>query len=267
MARSLILVLLVLNGCSAMSGSGGGSAHVSQPMLSCGEAVRSARATVQRLGYTVTSVRGAAPGAPGQVDGERGAGASGGRETIRVVINCSDAGAELDATTSAEGLGSFGFSREFRDTLAGEVARKTERPRMASEEARGLVVKAEALRGDASQSVFGLDLPAAGITPLRIDIDNRSERRYRIDPSQIVLTTVQGQAQKPLPAQAAGQKLAAAYPEAIATVLQHELAPRDIAPGEKVSGYVFFPASSYRRARISLLDVASDEPEGFAIEF
>ena len=40
-----------------------------------------------------------------------------------------------------------------------------------------------------------------------------------------------------------------------------------IKPGETVSGFLLFPFKSFVRARVVLIDRASDEPEGFSIEF
>jgi hypothetical protein len=45
------------------------------------------------------------------------------------------------------------------------------------------------------------------------------------------------------------------------------IADADLLPGGTLTGYLYFNASTYRRARVVLTDLDDGEPEGFSIEF
>lgn len=275
------LILVALAGCSATTAVpgkahklDGASASVSLPMISCAEATRATRAALQRMGYTLTDVKTPEPGAPGVVSGAREKGWSGydpnshGKDLIQVDIECSDTGAALEASSSEGGIAGLGFANLFKSTLAGEVGNKTERPRLESEKSRGLILKVEPQRSAASLEVFGVDLPAAGVVPVRVEMDNQSDRRYSFDAAAVALYTVQGNREMPLAIDAAAQKIKAPGSQSGSQLLrQHALEPGELGPGEKLVGYLYFSASTYERARVTVTDIESEEAEGFSVRF
>jgi hypothetical protein len=40
-----------------------------------------------------------------------------------------------------------------------------------------------------------------------------------------------------------------------------------VRPGDKASGYLFFPLAEYHRARVVVVEEESGESEGFLVEF
>lgn len=285
-AMKRILTLLVLlaapSGCVAPRGVAGPAlpasdgtfaraARVTEPMLTCTEAMHAAVDAVRRMGYTVTQVERATAEQAGMVIGVRDLGfaagnpVSGGQSTVKVRVSCSDAGSSFEAVSDEGGLGQLSFGSRFSSVVRKEVAsKKTQRSR-PPEEARGLVLTVQPQRSAESMAAFGVDLPAAGVTPVKVEIDNRSDRRYAFDASRVVLVTTQGKREKAMSAQAVAGKVGGA--EVAARLVGAALVQAEVGPGAKASGYLFFPASSYRNARVILKDIDSDEPEGFSISF
>lgn len=276
----LLLLVLALAGCTATTREVGGRkfvgrpTHITQSMVSCAEATRAARVTVQRLGYTVTDLVAAEPNKPGRVVGERevvgGFGESyGAKQTLLVEIECSDAGSDLTVTSSAEGLAAIGFGRQFQSSFETEVGQRRQRAPIENEKPRGLQVSVEPLRSDEAIDKFGVDLPANGVIPVSVTIDNGSDRRYSFSTESFVLFTVQDKRETPLAVADAARRVPAAKGEVplqkrLADV---ELAPGELGPGQKASGYLFFNASTYRRGRATITDVESEEAEGFSLNF
>jgi hypothetical protein len=283
MKRMLVLLLVgPFFGCGAsLSGPAAGgpsgdtsfsrAAQVSEPMLPCSGATHAAVDAVRRMGYTVTDVKRATPEAPGMVTGVRELGYSaadpvaGEKNTMKVRVTCSDAGSSFEAVSDEGGLAQLNFASRFSSVVKKEVATKKVRQTKPAEEARGLVLTMEPQRSGDSMAAFGIDLPAAGITPVKVEINNRSDRRYLFEADRVTLVTMQGKRQKALSADAAAAQAGAG---ALAAKLkQSTLEEGEIAPGGTRSGYLFFPASTYGSARVVLKDIESDEPEGFSIGF
>jgi hypothetical protein len=272
---------LALAGCSgglAVPGSGVPSsdttfaraARVAEPMVTCAEATQSAVDAVRRLGYTVTDVKRATAEEPGLVLGVRELGftaanpVAGGQNTIKVRVTCSDAGSSFEAVSDEGGLAQLNFPSRFSSILKKEVSTKRQRQTRPAEPARGLVLTMEPQRSAEAMAEFGVDLPAAGVTPVKLEINNRSDRSYAFDSSQVTLVTTQGRREKSMSIDAVVAKLAG---EQVARLRARVIADGEIAPGALRGGYLFFPASTYRRARVVLMDIESDEPEGFSIAF
>lgn len=276
---SCVLVLLALAGGCSAGGAGGNSklggrpTVASLPMVTCAEATRAAGATAQRLGYTLTNVKAAEPGQPGIVTGEKESGWSGydpssrGKELIEIAITCSDAGAEVEAYSNEAGMSGLGFGNRFKTALAGEVGQKKERARLESEKSRGLIIKVEPQRAEGSVAVFGADLPSAGVVPVRVELDNQSDRRYSFAADAVVLYSVQGSRETALSPEAAAQRLKSVSPQLRQALQQQALQPGELAAGQKVAGFLYFNASTYRRAQVTMIDADSDEPEGFSVRF
>ena len=272
--------LVLLAGCSTgVPGSGAPSsdttfsraARVSEPMLSCAEATNSAIQAVRTMGYTVTEVKRASPEQPGLVIGTRELGfaaadpVSHGHNTMQVRVTCSDSGSSFEAVSDEEGLSSFNFPSRFSSIVKKDVSTKKVRTTRPAEEARGLIVNMEPARADAAVSAFGADLPGAGVIPVRIDINNRSDRRYDFAQDQVTMVTTQGKREKPLSPEAAAKLAGSA--ELAAKMREKAVAEGEIAPGATRGGYLYFRASTYGSARVMLMDIESEEPEGFSISF
>jgi hypothetical protein len=97
-----------------------------------------------------------------------------------------------------------------------------------------------------------------------VRISNRSARVYAFRVKDVVLKTEDGGRARPLGFQDIGAQLS---PVDADRLQQKALTDRDIQAGETMTGFLFFPFKAYVRARVVLTDRASDEPEGFSIEF
>jgi hypothetical protein len=250
-------------------------AHVNEPMLTCAQATRAAREALMQMGYTISAVESAKPDAPGKVVAKKETGWAAATpeassvNTVTVTVRCSDTGSEFDAVTD-EGIGTqLTFGQRFAAALKERANRKVIQPRATDEPPRGLILQVEPQRGSAARAAFGLDLPAAGVTPVRIDIRNRSPRRYGFRRERVELVTQEGSRARALSAAAAAKRVAPAGQEATveAQLRERLIADAEVSPGSSLSGYLYFDAAAYSRARVVLTDIDSDEPEGFSVEF
>jgi len=260
---------ITLAGCSAI-----GPARVSEPMLSCTEAMRIARIAVMRFGYTVRKVVDARPGVPGRVVGAKDTGwqasmGEGDTVVMLVTVTCTDAGADLEATTNESFVERRTLPKRFATVVEKELAVKPIKPRISNEPEQGLVVQVEPLRGRDAQVEFGANLTGAGITPVKIEINNRSPRRYEFHRKDVQLVTVGGSREEPMQIGDATGRIATDVGAAAgqSALREKEIQDGSIAPGGSLSGFLYFKASTYRRVRVVLTDVESQEEEGFSVEF
>jgi hypothetical protein len=280
-ARIWGLTLLLAAGCRLPTAGKAGAplfvrpAHVSESMLTCAQATRAAREALLRMGYSISTVEAAKPESPGKVVGTVNTGwspadpESGTLYTVTVSIKCSDAGSDLDAVTD-EGTGTqLTFPQRFAKAVNQVMQRKQVAPHFGSELQQGLVIHVEPQRSGAALAAFGLDLPAAGVTPVRFEILNRSSRRYRFQGDGVTLITQEGEQVSALDLNAAAARMAKPGEEGeVASLLRKKMiADDEIPPGQSRRGYLYFNASAYRRASVVLTDVDSDESEGFSVEF
>jgi hypothetical protein len=250
------------------------AARVSESMVTCAEATHSAVQAVRTMGYTVTDVKRATAGEPGIVVGVRELGfaaanpVAAGKYTMKVRVTCSDAGSSFEAVSDEGGLSQLSFPSRFSSVVKKEISTKAVRQTRPAEEARGLIVTMEPARPAESIGVFGVDLPGAGVTPVKVEINNRSDRRYTFEGSRVTLVTTQGKREKALAPSAAASKAAQGGLEKLTDTLREKaITEGEIAAGAARSGYLYFRASTYRRARVVLIDIESEEPEGFSIGF
>jgi hypothetical protein len=179
-----------------------------------------------------------------------------------VTVTCSDSGTELEAGTDEPWLAGAKFRREFPKAVEELAERKPARA-PTDAPASGLVVAVEPLRSSEAVSEFGADLPAAGISPVRLRIDNRSERTYVFNASTVRMVSEAGASAEPL----ATARVASSLPPGDRQLAAKLIADGEIRPGESKSGFLFFPASAYKRASVGLTDRETDETEGLSIEF
>lgn len=266
--RALWALGLLLAGCAA--GAGLTHSRATVPGMPCAEADRVARAALLRLGYESEVVAPAQPGTPGRVVGHKAGGydyvtnAATRQYTATVTVTCSNAGATLAAVTDEPLPGSLTFKGDFASTVDAVAARRIQRPQLASRPPTGVVIAVEPLRGSDARSALGVDLPAAGVTPVRLTIDNRTDRTYAFASARVRLESQEGERTGPLSTAEVGKLAGAAGRQAAA---EHAIADAVVAPGAVISGFVYLPASAYRSATVVLIDQESAEEEGFRVEF
>jgi hypothetical protein len=248
-----------------------GLAHGSatQPGMPCSEAARVASGTLLRLGYSPDVVDPPKPSAPGKVVGHKNSGWSaatpepGPQYTATVTVQCSNHGAEFDAVTDEPLPASLTFATDFRSTLEKVAARRVSRPRLGDEPETGLLIAVEPLRAADASAEFGNELNSAGITAVRLKIDNRTDRTYDFGADRVQLVTQEGERIDALAAERVGQVSASLQ----ATMRKKQIGDGQILPKGVLSGFLYFPASAYRRATLVLIDQATEEDEGFSVEF
>ena len=244
--------------------------HATEAGMPCSQATRAVRAALLRMGYTVVAAEAASAERAGKVTATKTSGWApavpepGAVYTATVVITCSDRGSELEAVTDEPWMARMAFRRDFAKTVSELAEQKTRRPGIDDAPPSGLSVAVEPLRAREAVGEFGVDLPAAGITPVRLRIENRSERAYLFRRSKVRLITESGTRTKPLTAERVTPALVPPGDRQLARTL---IANGEIAPGQSVTGFLFFPASAYRGASVVLIDRETDETEGLGIEF
>jgi hypothetical protein len=149
----------------------------------------------------------------------------------------------------------------------------------ASPERQGLHVLVEPLRGQAAKLDFDIDLPGAGLLPIRIRVVNPTAQRYQLSPDEIQLTRADRVRVPPLQThEAVSRILGARYEDGTPVTNLSGDAVRDrlgrvrfttteLAPRSEAKGYLYYPLAEYLRARIVLTEAESEESEGFVVEF
>ena len=258
--------LLLAAGCSV--GTGLTQSRATLKGMPCSEGERVARAALLRLGYDGGVVTPAQPGTPGTVVGHKAGGydyvtnAATQQYTATVTITCSNAGATLDAVTDEPLPGSLTFKSDFASTVDAVAARRIQRPHLASRPELGMVISVEPLRSGDARSALGVDLPADGVTPVRLTIDNRTDRTYAFAGKRVRLESQEGARAKPLT-----DAEIAKHADAVPAVREEMIADAVIEPHGVIKGFLYFPASAYRRATVVLIDQETEEEEGFSVEF
>jgi hypothetical protein len=141
----------------------------------------------------------------------------------------------------------------------------------------GLTVEMEPLKGFAAILDFEADLSAAGVLPVKVSIVNGTRRAYDFDPTAIVMRRRGAREQvEPIDVSAAHGKLssAAASGTELGDVAAAGRALREkalqgghLAPGATRTGFVYYPLGDYDHARLVMVDSATGEAEGFAVDF
>lgn len=265
--RFAAAVLLLAAGCSTSTAFT--SSRATMPGMPCTEATRAARGALLRLGYESEVVTAPQAGAPGTVVGHKAGGydyvthAATRQYTATVTITCSNAGATLEAVTDEPLPGSLTFKGDFARMAEAVAARRIQRPRLASQPETGMVISVEPLRGSEARNALG-DLRADGITPVRIRLDNHSERTYAFSSTRVRLESQEGGRVTPL---SDGEVAARGGGAGQAVVDEKRIRDATLAPNAVVTGFLYFPAAAYRRATIVLIDLETEEDEGFSVEF
>jgi hypothetical protein len=259
MTRSLELRIRIVATAVALAASSGCVARyirMQEKGVTCVAAHQIAVQAVRRMGYTITAVTKADPGTPGMIIASREEGLD--THSLVVSVVCTIQGAEVEAKTDQGGLAAMTFPDAFKRSFEAAAADKPP-PRAAAESGLDVLLTPERGAGE-----LGVDLSGAGVLPVSVRITNRTPRTYGFHARHVVLQTANGDRSHPLGTQDIVANLS---PEQAEIIQQKALGDRIIAPQETVTGLLFFPFKPYQRAHVELTDRASDEVEGFSIEF
>jgi len=166
----------------------------------------------------------------------------------------------------------------------------------------GVLVQLEPVRGFATVLDFEADLSRAGILPVKVTVENGTKRSYEFDPRDIQLRR-RGSRRRvpPLSASQAVRRLVetnrrileqaaaemAMEGDGSAPPVVDPMAPSELGdvaaasrvlkarklmggllrPSGRFSGFLYYQVDDYDRARITMIDVATGETEGFIVEF
>jgi hypothetical protein len=173
-----------------------------------------------------------------------------------VQVFCTGLGAAIEARSDVGGLAQLSFPEQFRRSLEA-VAANQPPPRPAAASGVDVLLTPE------RASVIGLDA-TSGVLPVNVRITNHSARAYRLRVGDIHLQTAAGEDAAPLASAGLQQRLGAAAARRLQAKL---LQDGTLAPEQTFTGVLLFPFDAYSRARVELIDRATGETEGFAIEF
>lgn len=251
--------------------------------LTCEQANDYSLRTLQSMGFTITAFQPAAIGRTGRLRGTR---EERGTQDVTVDVTCNGKTVDIDASEDGKLLGQLEFKRGFYLSFTGiaQAAAVTEAEQRAAaahpaaeRKEAGLHVLIKPVPGQAAKLDFDVDLAAAGVLPVRVTITNSTSRTYRLDPADIVLMQKDGTRVHPLSLDDATQRVVTAprpadAPAPDSGALKQQLGARAlsgdvIAAKQNLTGYLFFPLGSYVKGRVSLEDQATEESEGFVVEF
>ena len=253
--------------------------------LSCDDANRYAFDTMRSLGYSVGTFRPARIGAPGVIKAQK---EIEGHSTdyVTVDIKCDANGIEASGTKDQSPLKQdVTFSRGFFLAFTGLVDHGAESQAWHEKESGGTTGGGAKFEmrpqiGLESKLDFGEDLASGGILAVKVKVQNGSDITYRLDPTTIELRTSNDDSVAQIPLTSAAAALAKASsadagagapppdPARMEALLRERaLTARTLRPGDQAEGFIYFPTGTYVRARATLVDTATDENEGFLVEF
>lgn len=259
--------------------------------LSCEEANQVSYKTLRAMGFAVTAFDPAKPGRAGVLKGHRQRpGPPPYRQHVTVDVECAPTGTSIDAHEDHAFLNQVEFKRGFYHAFTNIVSMSAAEQAMEeridegtappSQQRHDLQVLVEPVPGQESKLYFDIDLAAGGVLPVRLTVNNRTTNGYHLDVRQIRLTREDRKRVDSLtPAQAAARIVAARRPEtgepvttlsvdAVTERLRKEqFTAGAVGPGERLTGYLYFPLAEYRRARVVVVEDRTGEAEGFMVEF
>ncbi len=204
--------------------------------------------------------------------------------------------AGLSANKHQEAAAVKSESVQKADALEGKpsaVAPPPARRRVEEKKAKGVVLELAPVYGFATVLDFEADLSAAGVLPVKVTLTNATSRVYEFDPADITLRQrgSRQRARPMTPTQVVGKLEATAarleseegdgsgeaatdgaaslgdIDAAAGKVKELRLRPVRMNPGLLHSGFLYYPLAEYDRARLTLIDVATGETEGFLVDF
>lgn len=284
-----MVLLLTLSACSMPAAQ----YQLHDRQITCDDANRFAYKTLEAMGFTVTEFEAATYGAGGTLAGERLQRQGGNRtdrQKVAVEIQCSAAGATLNARDVDKWIDQVDFKRSFYMAFTSVISVTTADEEMQDRVARGtapksqqrhdLQVVVEPVVGHAAKLYFGVDLASARVLPVRVNVVNHTLRWYSLDPMEIRIRRSDRKRVEPLSAAAAaalvgqardaetGQPITPLSEGAVAEKLKAELFhTKRLGPGAQGTGFLYFPLETYRGMRILFIDTETDEPEGVMVAF
>ncbi len=244
--------LVLCSGCIARH------VRIQEKGLTCADAHHLAIEAVHRMGYEISEVTKPTPSVPGMILGSRQDGIN--KHALMVSVFCTTQGAEVEAKSDQTGLAAMDFPTEFRRSFAAAAANQAP-PRAAA--AHGVDLLLVPAR-DGGREQLGVDLSGLGILPVSVRITNHTSRTYVFKSKGVRLETAAGTHAAPL---AVADVTARLSPEAASSLRQKVVERAELKPDDAASGVLLFPFDAYTGARVELLDRASNETEGFAVEF
>lgn len=215
------------------------------------QANRIAYNILKDVGYTPTRFIMATPERLGLLEGTRLR--QGGEDIARVHLSCTDDG--VDVTSEYGGLAGFGaMNQRFPEYFYERFIATTEilhrhKPCIPP---GSVQVAVTPLEGFDSQLEFGHIV--TDVLPVRVEIANATDEPYLLESDQVVLLTAAGEQVKAL------QAVARPFPVS-------PLSSQRIAPGTRLTGYLYYPPSSYTSAQGVLVEESSQERSGFKVSF
>jgi hypothetical protein len=249
--RWLVVLTLLLVGCPTPT-----MYKEVRPGLSCERATRVSYRTIEALGYTVNELVPATLGQTGVVGGTK-PGPDGGVLIARVVISCDAEGAVVTPVENSL-VPDYNFSRGFGYGFKELIKHPDVEVPSAG---RSLEVLVHALSPQEATLDLGAVPTVGGAVPVRITVRNNTPRAVAIDPTRIDLVPAGGAAIGPLSGAYFDRALAAN--PAGARVRAERLRGDRINAHSTVTGYLIYPAGTYREARVSIEDIETQESEGF----
>jgi hypothetical protein len=253
--------------------------------ISCDDANRYAFASMRSLGYSVGRFRPAKVGTPGVIKAEKTTD-RGGTDHVTVDIKCDANGIEAFGSKDESLLKQdMTFSRGFFLAFTGLADHGPEMTEWHDKQSGGTTSGGAKFEmrpqvGLESKLDFGEDLAGGGILAVKVKAQNGSDRTYRLDPTTIELRNANDDSVAQIPLAAAASALAKSSsadagsggpppdPARMETLLRERaLTARTLRPGDQAEGFIYFPTGTYVRARATLVDTATDENEGFLVEF
>lgn len=278
---AFLIVCSVLVACASMHSQ----YAVRRNNLTCDQANRYAFQSLRSLGYTVTSFEPAAVGRAGVLRGNKSEENRSSHDGV-VRITCDPSEVLLEAKEEQLLSQDLTFTRGFYLAFTGIADHASAGNAYAEQQSGGTTgggvkFKIQPQLALETKLDFGEDLAAGGVLAVKVNVQNGSSITYTLDPSAIELRPRGGTGkvtQLDLGAAAAAVARAAkdgldpgiAGPTAQSiedTLRKRALKGGTLAPGASAEGFVYFPVGSYARARATLVDVDSQESEGFLVEF
>jgi hypothetical protein len=283
----VLVVVVVVGGCTPPIKQ----YQIKDETMACDDANRLAHDTLVAMGYRITGFDPAVEGQRGTLRGEREDHANGAeRQRVGVSIDCTGAGALLDAGEEGKWVGQADFKRGFLIAFVSTRQVAAQRAEMEAKMAAGTLppslqrrdvrVLLEPVVGPSTKLDFGFDLHAAGVLPLRVRMDNLTARTYRLDPGEIRLIradrarlgamSVDDATTRVTEARDAqtGRPVTLLSRGEIAGRLRQKLfETRRLVPGARAQGFLYFPVGEYTRGRVVLTEEDSGETEGVVVEF
>lgn len=259
--------------------------------LSCEEANEVSFKTLRAMGFTITAFDPAKPGHAGVLKGHRQRpGPPPYQQRVTVDVECTPTGTSIDAHEDHAFLNQVEFKRGFYHSFTNIVSMTAAEQAMEkridagtappSQQRHDLQILVEPLPGHESKLYFDIDLGAGGILPIRLTVNNHTANGYHLDPRAIRLTRKDRKRVNSLtPSQAAariveahrsetGEPVTTLSLDAVTERLRREeFMGNAVAPGERLTGYLYFPLAEYRRARVVVEEDRTGEAEGFMVEF